>query len=129
MRSQFRLNQAMRMRGLEPPRGSDKEPHTPPKHANILQTGGFRCGHARRRQRLEPGFVDRAWTSTTLPLSFSGERPPHLVDSRTVEGGTRKSDWSKISMDDLITIHQAFDRAFVEDDGSAHIHLNANHWR
>ena len=39
------------------------------------------------------------------------------------------SDWSQISMDDLITIHQAFDSAFVENDGSAHIHLNANHWR
>ena len=40
-----------------------------------------------------------------------------------------QSDWSKISTDDLTTIHQAFERAIVDEDGSATIHLNSIHWQ
>jgi hypothetical protein len=39
-----------------------------------------------------------------------------------------KSDWSKINRGDLITIHEAFDGAWQNEDGTWSIHLNENHW-
>jgi hypothetical protein len=39
-----------------------------------------------------------------------------------------KSDWSKISTDDLITIDQVFEQAVENEDGTYSIHLNAVLW-
>ncbi len=39
-----------------------------------------------------------------------------------------KSDWSKISTDDLITIHEAFNGAAENEDGTRTIFLNSVHW-
>ena len=38
------------------------------------------------------------------------------------------SDWSAIRTDDLITIHQAFERGVESVDGTVTIHLNDVHW-
>jgi hypothetical protein len=39
-----------------------------------------------------------------------------------------ESDWSKISTDDLITIHEVFDRAVLNEDGTYSIHLGDVNW-
>ena len=39
-----------------------------------------------------------------------------------------KSDWSKISTDDLIAIYEAFERAVENTDGTWSIHLNDVIW-
>lgn len=39
-----------------------------------------------------------------------------------------RSDWSNISEDDLITIHQAFEGGVENDDGTYSIYLSAVHW-
>jgi plasmid maintenance system killer protein len=39
-----------------------------------------------------------------------------------------KSDWSKISTDDLITLNEAFEHAVEHEDGTYSIHLNDVHW-
>lgn len=39
-----------------------------------------------------------------------------------------KSDWSKISKDDLITLQQLFERAVEHEDGTWSIHLTSVHW-
>jgi hypothetical protein len=44
------------------------------------------------------------------------------------EGNALKSDWSKISKGDLITIHQAFEGRIENKDGTVSIHLNDVHW-
>lgn len=41
---------------------------------------------------------------------------------------TAPSDWSKISTDDLITLHEAFERAIANEDGTWSIHLSSVHW-
>lgn len=39
-----------------------------------------------------------------------------------------ESDWTKISTGDLITIHQAFEGRFENEDGTVSIHLSPVLW-